>query len=475
MNILDAASNHDTTFIPPHEASSPFLYSAHPDFPSLSFQEVVNASNHATLWLFEQGFSQGSRCAFVAQNTPETVVMLLACLHAGIIAMPLSPRFPEQLVQELVTTAKAGFISLPNVFHSTLASKKQFQCDVRYDATILCSSGSTGLPKMFIHTVESHLLSAIGSQANIPFGQGDCWLAALPFYHVGGYATLFRALACGGAIALPSSASFDVAAFTRSLEQFPITHCSLVATQLHHCLRSEQATERLSRLQAILLGGSAIPERLIEQALERGLRIFTSYGSTEMASQITTTKSPGREELRTSGSILPYREITISNDGEILVRGKTLAKGRLTEQGIAPLVDEHGWYHTNDLGELDARGRLQVRGRRDNMFISGGENIHPEAIEKVLLERGDILQAIVVPVPHEIYGFRPVAFVDCANDRYENPAIQEKFTQHLEAKLPRFMIPTFFFAFPEEMLQHGIKPSRRALQEFAAKHIRSAQ
>jgi len=240
-------------------------------------------------------------------------------------------------------------------------------------------------------------------------------------------------------------------------------------------LRFPPAVERLRNLKAILLGGSAIPESLIEQALERGLSIYTSYGSTEMASQITTTEAPEREQLRTSGSVLPHRELCISDTGEILVRGETLARGRVTEQGIEPLTGDDSWYHSGDKGLLDEAGRLLVLGRLDNMFISGGENIHPEMIESALLERTDIVQAIVVPVPHPIYGSRPIAFLQ----REQNLPLEEAWILHLREyiahRLPRFAIPDGIVAFPPDILASGFKPSRRALQTLAESLFSEAQ
>ena len=433
-----------------------------------SYTDYWERSNDAVLQLQVQGFIAGDRCAFFAPNTEKTVLILLACLRLGIIAMPLSPRFPKTLAHDLVRVANARFFNWEkftdkNVYATDERKESTIEIVLEGDATILCSSGSTGIPKMFLHTARNHALSAIGSAENIPFGKGDCWLASLPLYHTGGYAIFFRALVGQAAIALPRSLSFDVAAFTESLVTFPITHCSLVATQLYHLLRSEQAVERLRRLKAILLGGSAIPETLIKQALEHGLKIYTSYGSTEMASQITTTKAVEHEHLRTSGSVLPYRELRISDEGEILVRGGTLAKGQITEQGIKPLTGDDGWYHTGDLGEIDAIQHLLVRGRRDNMFISGGENIHPENAERLLLNLPTVLQAIVVPVPHEIYGFRPVAFVALEGatmlDKQQIEIIENAIAKHL----PRFAIPDAFFPFPEDLLTSGIKPSRAEL------------
>lgn len=457
---------------------------------SSSFAEYFEQSLVIADTLTQQGFSHGDRLAFISQNTPKTALLLLACLQAGFVAMPISPRFPENVVKELTRVANAQLVNniapflVLNQAHILRQTTLPTQASegnllenlLEQDATILCTSGSTGLPKMILHTAANHYWSAVGAAENIPFGAGDCWLASLPLYHVGGYGIFFRALVGGAAIAFPSSANFDVRLLTETLHHFPITHCSFVSAQLYQALRYPELVQKLQRLKAIVLGGSAIPQSLIMQSLAKGLRIFTSYGSTEMASQISTSISSEPSELQTSGTVLPHREVHISDDGEILVRGKTLAKGRITEQGIVTLADANAWYHTGDLGKLeapslDAKGRLTVFGRRDTMFISGGENIYPEAIERILCENVDIMQAIVVPVQHEIYGCRPVAFVQ----RQSNEALTEpwrhKIRTDLAMKLPRFALPDKFFLFPPEMLTSVIKPRRSELLKIANEYL----
>jgi O-succinylbenzoic acid--CoA ligase len=347
------------------------------------------------------------------------------------------------------------------------------------EATILCTSGSTGVPKAFVHTLGNHYFSALGSAANIPFGQGDCWLASLPMYHVGGYAIFFRALVGGASVAFPSYQSFDVKRLVQTLERFPITHCSFVATQLFHALRDETAVKRLQSLRAIMLGGGAIPETLIRASLERGLRIYTSYGCTEMASQVTTSPSFEAEDVQTSGKVLTFREIRIADDAEILVRGATLAKGRLGQSGIESITDAEGWFHTKDLGKLSAEGRLTVIGRQDNMFISGGENIHPEAIEQALSLHTSVAQAIVVPVPSDEYGERPVAFVQFADVQFADSVVMtaeriQELRQLAESKLPRFAVPDAFFPFPPDTVAGGLKPSRAALKRVAEELVSDA-
>jgi O-succinylbenzoic acid--CoA ligase len=166
---------------------------------------------------------------------------------------------------------------------------------------------------------------------------------------------------------------------------------------------------------------------------------------TEMSSQVTTT-GPGatREHLRTAGRLLPYRALCIADDGEILVRGATLFQGYLGSDGVIDAaVGAEGWFHTRDLGWLDEDGRLQVTGRKDHQFISGGENIQPEEVEAALLRLPGVTRAVVVPVPDTEYGERPVAFVDGPPDERLLTLAAE-----LDEELPRFKIPDVVYPWP---------------------------
>jgi O-succinylbenzoic acid--CoA ligase len=133
---------------------------------------------------------------------------------------------------------------------------------------------------------------------------------------------------------------------------------------------------------------------------------------------------------------------------------------------VRPVVDDEGWFHTGDLGSLDNDGYLIVHGRRDTMFISGGENIHPEAIEAVLSVADGVERAVVVGVPDEEFGHRPVAFVAMADGRDRDA---ERLADHVTTVLPRFMIPARFHPWPESLGQWGVKPDRTALTELAVR------
>ncbi|MCK5742940.1 MAG: AMP-binding protein, partial [Chlorobi bacterium] len=292
----------------------------------------------------------------------------------------------------------------------------------------------------------------------------DSWLVALPLYHVGGISILFRAILARATVVLPDANK----SLIDDINQYKPTHVSLVATQLTELINDKNAVAVLQKMKAILLGGSAIPQSLIEKAHALDLKVYTTYGSSEMSSQITTT-APGDslERLYTSGILLNYREIKIADDGEILVRGDTLFKGYIEDGMIDPARDSDGYFHTDDIGTIDEFGYLNVIGRKDNMFISGGENIQPEEIENALLKIEGVADAAVVPVPDSQYGFRPIAFVKLDNSQLSMKDLPEI----LSAKIAKYKIPEAFIDYPNDLEQVGIKINRSELKKYAIKYF----
>jgi o-succinylbenzoate---CoA ligase len=436
-----------------------------------SYEELDRLVSAAALRLEE--LEAGSRVALYLQRDERYVALLLALIRAGHVACPLSDRLPPQGVapllekaacsalisddEELLRTAGANLLR-PKP-EDLLREVQQFaepaDIPLGRPATIIFTSGSTGVPKAALHTFGNHYHSALGSNTNIALRPGDSWLHSLPLYHVGGLSILFRCLLAGATVALPQQGTPSGEAITG----FGATHASLVSTQLLRLLREDA---ELGGLEAVLMGGGPIPASLVDEAVARGLPVHTSYGLTEMASQVTTTPPGARpDELRTAGRVLPHREVGISGTGEILVRGETLFAGYVEGEKLDLPLDADGWFHTGDLGELDENGYLRVRGRMDNLFVSGGENVQPEEIEEALCRLEGIEEAVVVPVPDEEFGHRPVAFVRTAGDAVRS----ENLVRSLESLLPRFKIPIAFHGWPEETGE--MKVNRASFRERA--------
>ena len=413
-----------------------------------------------TAWRLQQMCpEEGALVAFYLPRGWQALVLILAAIRAGRVACPISTRTPPHGVARLLRTVSASLLiaeddSLVDIVPETVRVRTPEACieaghfplevfpqpSTGQPATIVFTSGSSGASKAVIHSFGNHYFSAKGSNENLPLGPGDRWLLALPLYHVGGLGIVFRCIQAGATVVIAETPR----SLHTVLTQHAITHVSLVATQLARLVYEEEENAPAT-VQAVLVGGSAVSPSLVEEAFHRGYPLYTTYGLTEMTSQVTTTP-PGAplSMLATSGKILPYRQVFIADDGEILVRGATLFQGYLEQGTLHTPMDEQGWFRTGDRGWVGPDGMLRVIGRSDNMFISGGENIHPEEIEQWLCTRQGVRQAIVVPVEDETYGQRPVAFVDV-----EGPLpAKADFEAFLEGVLPRFKIPEAFYPWP---------------------------
>jgi O-succinylbenzoic acid--CoA ligase len=266
---------------------------------------------------------------------------------------------------------------------------------------------------------------------------------------------LFRVLLFRTTLALPET----TATLGESITRLEATHISLVATQLRRMLAEDDVP---AGLKAILMGASAMPPGLIHEAHSRGLPLHTSYGLTEMASQVTATPpNASLEQLKTSGNVLPHRECRVDESGEILIRGETLFTGYIEGDRIVRPFDADGWFHTKDLGIQTSDGFLIVHGRKDNLFISGGENIQPEEIEEAFLALPGVSDAVVVDVPDPEFGYRPVAFVRRAGTDTSTSLREELFRV-----LPRFKVPKTIHAWPADAPE-GMKVDRSFMRDRA--------
>lgn len=428
--------------------------------------------------LSDVAVAAGDRVAIISDDRFRVALACHALWMLGAVVVPISLHFPPPMIAACLRTANCRLALVDEAILGVLqdhcapcpltgiTDSSQGSAGDRADrnlvaldqpASVIFTSGSGGLPKGVLHTHGNHWHSALGSNANIPLGPGDSWLLSLPLYHVGGLSILYRTMLAGAAAVAPLP-HVDLG---RQLLRHRATHVSLVTTQLKRLGADQKVREITPLVKAALLGGGPVPASLVQQARDLGLPVLTSYGCTEMASQVTAL-SPhcSQEQAATSGRLLPYRELRIGRDGEILVRGATLCCGYVDGRNMIDPRDADGWFHTGDIGALDRDGFLTVVGRKDNMFISGGENVYPQQIEVALLSYPTVDQAMVIPTADQEFDQRPVAVVSFGAGR---PASSAALVAHLEGALPRFMLPVKFYLWPVEARTGGIKPSRKEL------------
>lgn len=433
---------------------APFIYMPE---QVITYQMICHWVSSLIQQLRQANIPPGARIGWIEDNPLHSILLQLACLHGNWIYCSISPHLRAQALQQAMRTIDADVMITSKALEhdATLTLNWQYQdtpinlplhCDLNQWVDMVLTSGSSGEPKAVIHSWQNIYYSAIGSDARIRIVQGDCWLASLPLFHVGGQALIYRALLYGASIAL----SFD--SLEETLCRFPITHLSLVPTQLYRLLKQENFYSKALHLRHILIGGGPCNENQLHIALKRGFSVYMSYGSSEMSSQVAT-RVVGQGQG--AGALLPYREIKINSNNEVLLKGLTLSPGYFKAGQLIPLTDEQGWFHSGDCGDYIDH-QLVIHGRLDQMFICGGENIQPEEIEMVLLNHPQILAVTVVAINDEEYGKRPVAFI-----KSNGTLTRASLDQFLKPKLSAFKRPVYYFEQPEQAA--GLKVQRTQL------------
>ncbi len=412
--------------------------------------------------LREAGIQPKQRVALYMESGWASATLIMALMRVGAVACPLNTRLPvhavnqqmrligaHQLIARVSAESQQVLTDMTCLDPDGLVSRElttgqgddEFQIDLNQPAAIIFTSGSSGQPKAAQLSYGNLYYSAYGANLHLQLRSDSCWLLSLPLYHVGGLGILFRCMQTGAAMGIPTFGQ----RLEEAMPKFPATHLSVVPTQLQRLLDANLPAENVKRLKVVLLGGAPAPQELVDQARAAKWPVLRTYGLTEMSSLVAASKPfDPVERLHSSGCVVRQREIKIAADGEILVRGATRFQGYVEAERLEQPFDEDGWYATGDVGSLDEQGYLTVRGRKDRMFISGGENIHPEEIEQRLAALPQVHQAVVRPITDATYGERPVAFVDD-----DGQGSFEQYESFLRQHLPAYKIPVRWYHWPE--------------------------
>lgn len=347
-------------------------------------------------------------------------------------------------------------------------------------AALLFTSGSTGRPKAAVLTHGAMQAHAAASALRLGCLPDDLWLAPLPLFHVGGLAIVVRCALAGTTMALSTSGrTQDIAA---ALDRWPVTVVSLVPTQLRLLLAAWPGSAP-RRLRAVLLGGSAIEPDLLRQARERGWPIAATYGLTEAGSQVATGWPSADPEARDDGWTPPLaftrlevrdqrgQALPANREGEIWVRGPGLMRGYLDDPVSTATALVDGWLRTGDLGMLDDSGRLRVVARREDLIVSGGENVYPAEVEAVLREHPALEDACVVGMPDARWGdvvcaaIVPSGWRDGTTPILDAQAWLTTLDSWLRERLAGYKRPRHYLALPDLPRTASGKVSRGAVKQ----------
>ena len=425
------------------------------------------------------GLKSGQRVAWLGLNHELQLVTLVACARLGLIFMPLNFRLAVAELKMVLQDAKPSIlihdelhanavvslaIDVPQSCHLesliATASAKNLALpavDDCADVLLVYTSGTTGLPKGAVHTQAGLLANAKASDEAHAFKPIDIVLSTLPMFHVGGLCIqTLPALLAGVSVHLQPR--FDASAWLKSVSQGELvqrpTLSLLVPATMRAVLDHAQwPSVDLQSLRGIMAGSSTLPEAYLEKFHERGVPVGQIYGTTETGPVSVILKfQDAVQRIGFAGWPHANLELQIRDSeeqvvksgvtGEVCVRGANVMRGYwLAASQAAGEGLKDGWFHTGDMGYLDANGCLQIVGRNKDMIISGGENIYPAEIENALATFPGLLECAVVGLPDERWGEVPVLALVRALTAEGRQLSETAVKAHLEAKIARFKLP----------------------------------
>jgi fatty-acyl-CoA synthase len=430
----------------------------------------------------EYGVSRGDRVAILSLNQPDYLVLLYACARLGAMLVPLNWRLAaaeqsfifsdasvkvlvlEQAFAQILPTLEtslpdAGIVGLDfapprgNTFDALLA---QARGDGRNPGTdlgcpllIVYTSGTTGRPKGAVLRQEALLWNGVMSQHMHGLTSDDHVLSVLPFFHVGGLnIQTTPALHSGATVTIHSRFAPETTLTTIERDRPTLTVLvpAIIQAVTDH---PDWATTDLSSLKAVSTGSTIVPPHLIERFVARGVPVLQVYGSTEtcpiavytrLGGDLSRVGSTGLPGLCCEAAVIDDsgNELPAGTSGEIVVRGPNVFCEYWGNERATRKALHDGWYRTGDIGLRDADGYFWVHDRKKNLIISGGENIYPAEVERVLLEHPEVVECAVIGRPDPRWDEVPVAYVI----RRAGCLVEaENLKAHVLTQLARFKVP----------------------------------
>ncbi len=427
-----------------------------------TFGDLWERSRAAASALLAHGVRPGDRVAIWAPNSREWIVAAIAAMTCGAALVTLNTRLKGKEAGDILRRSRArllftvrdflgidypalladehlpdlgstvmlgdefeGFVQGGNGARDPAVDAALAAIDADTVSDILFTSGTTGAPKGVLMTHGRVLPQCAVWIANTGLAHGERYLIANPFFHSFGTKVGWVACLLSGAVTLPM-AQFDVEEAVRLIEAERVGFLPGPPTIFQMLLAElDRRTFDCSSLRGGTTGAATVPPALIERIrADLGMRdIITAYGMTECV--LITSCVPGDTAERIANSCgipFPGNEVIVADRhgqelprgevGEILVRGQGVMLGYLDDDAATnEAIDEDGWLHTGDVGVMDDDGYLRITDRMKDLYISGGFNVYPAEVEKLLAHHPAIAMAAVVGVPDARLGEVGRAFV----------------------------------------------------------------
>lgn len=425
------------------------------DGQSFTYAQLDSAATTVARKLSSLGVRDGDRVATLLHNQAYAAILPHALLRLGATLVPLNVRLTPREIAWQVENSQSRLTIVEDRTRSLIADSgaklgdvdelsaasegdPRLRFDHPADATlaIIYTSGTTGRPKGAMLSVSNFWWSAIGSALNLGTRNDDRWILCLPMFHVGGLSIVMRAAIYGIDACILDG--FDASRVNAEIDR-GATMVSVVAVMLERMIDERGGRPYPPTLRCVLLGGGPAPPGLLDRCDSLRIPVVQTYGLTETCSQVATLSlDTSRSRPNSAGKPLYPNTVRIHN-GEIQVRGPVVMQGYFADAEATSTAIADGWLRTGDIGEIDAEGSLYVLDRRDDLIVTGGENVYPAEVEAALAACDAVMEAAVVGAPDPTWGQRVVAFV-----RTRSPTDSNALDEHCRAILAGYKVPREF-------------------------------
>ena len=452
--------------------------------------------------LVKRGLKRGERVAILAANGAEYIAAYFGIMRAGLVAVPVSFKFPRDTIRYIIGDAGAKLVfcdrarradctpGLPAVMFGdegrdgfdTFLDPGKFTTVVPEPdepAMFLYTSGSTGRPKGVVLSHRGHIWVVETRLA--PDLDRHRYLIAAPLYHMNALA--LAKLACAAHATIVLLPQFNAAAYIDAIGRYRATWLTAVPPMIAMMLREGDllAATDLSSVEYVRMGSAPVSASLM-QALHRTLpqaKVTNAYGTTEAGPIVFGPHPKGLPQPEMSVGY-PHPQVQLrlvdgdnrsAGQGVLEMKCPAVMLGYHNRPDVPRPITPDGFYITGDVFRRDDDGFHYFIGRTDDMFVSGGENIYPSDVERMLERHPDVAQAAVVPIDDDIKGQKPVAFViRKPGHRVGEDALK----QYALANAPAFQHPRFVWFMDELPLASSNKVDRAALRKLARERVAAA-
>jgi fatty-acyl-CoA synthase len=416
----------------------------------LTYRQANQRANKLANWFREQGISKGVRVAILARDGYEHLDVFFACSKLGAIHTALNWRLHWQEILEIFRNTTPKLLIFSDDFKDSVGplmqhypvrllhlegegveNSQHFETTLQSapdtpvstegleaedTAALIFTGGTTGLPKA---AEVSHRMIAWNTLNTVihDLTHNDIYLNVFPMFHTGGLFvyTLPQVIFGGTTIFIRQ---FDAVQVLQLLEREHATVFAAVPTMYQILTQAENWDKAdLSSLRFCTSGGAPLPVPLVEKyTVEKGIRFKQGFGMTEFGPGIFALAP--EDAIRKAGSIgrpnffVDAQVVDEGNhflgpgeEGELVLKGPSYCSGYYNNpQATREAVDERGFFHTGDVAKYDSEGYFYIVDRKKDMYISGGENIYPAEVEKVLYRHPAVLMCAVVGLPDEKWG-----------------------------------------------------------------------